>query len=312
MNAHEVNASLAALLHNNPNVIAAWIGSQSHAQTLQILTDAHHVPGFPAVTVDGKSVPIFIPQGLGKLPYNIEYGKALRDLRCYLPIGPPLNEHQECQDEPVRLGTQIQPRGKPWVGTAGLPVKWLDQGGKPFWGFLSNWHVMCGGPCSKGHPQHQPDDLFPVLGHLADWNQITGKGVHYLDAAIATAHVDGYHTIDNKILGLDEPNPGVVDATPGLAVVKSGRTTSVTNATCKAIHAAVKVSYGDFVATFADQDVFEHKTLPFSAPGDSGSCILSADCICPCSLLFAGGGKLTIGNPMRYAVQRFNLLSRFN
>lgn len=312
MNALTQKAALAQLVAHNPNVIAAWIGSHSHAQTLQILTDSLHVPGHLAVTVDGKSVPIVVPEALAKLPYHIQHASPFHDLRAHAWTHDSAHPHQVCQDEPVQLGTQLQPAGAPWVGTAGLPVHWLDRHSKPFWGFLSNWHVMCGGPTAKGHPQHQPTDQAPALGYLADWNQVTGQGINYLDAAIARADVDGLHTISQRILGIVTPLGDPADAEVGIRVVKSGRTTGVTMAACTAIGASVRVSYGDFTATFADQDIFESADTPFSGPGDSGSCILSDTCRCPLSLLFAGGGNLTIGNPFRYAIERFNLTFPFN
>lgn len=312
MDAHELNTALAELLDENPNVIAAWITSHSHAQTLRMLTDHHHVPGHLAVSVGDKYIAIAVPPQLAGLPYDIQRAEPFHDLRCPAPTGTPLNQHQECQNEPVQLGTQIQPDGAPWVGTAGLPVKWHRDGNEPAWGFLSNWHVMSGGPIRKGHPQHQPTDRFGVLGHLADWTQVSDTGVNYLDAAIANAYVDGFHTIGDKLIGIGLPSGKLGDAVVGLSVIKSGRTSQVTRAHCSAIGAAVKVSYGDFTATFADQDVFESEEFPFSEPGDSGSCILSHACLCPTALLFAGGGNLTIGNPIRYAVQRFHLLFPFN
>jgi len=110
--------------------------------------------------------------------------------------------------------------------------------------------------------------------------------------------VGGEHTIDWQILLIGELNPIITPAVVGNTYIKAGRTTGLTEAKCTAIGASVRVGYGDFDAFFVDQDVFENSDQPFSAAGDSGSCII---CTCnggPSSLLFAGGGNQTIGNPM--------------
>jgi len=312
VNTPEQQAALVQLLEQHYDATAAWIDHTTNPPTLRILRKLSPIAtaaGQRSITQTPNSG---IPIALNHLPWDIQPAPPFLDLRLPLPTGGPLNFNQDCQDEPIQLGTQIQPAGAPWVGTAGLPVKWLDQAAKPHWGILSNWHVFCVNGAKKGHPQHQPTDARPAVALLTDWNGVTAQGTNYLDAAIADAYINGFHTISNQIIRIGRVGDHPIDATVGLPVVKSGRTTGRTNAKCSATGAAVKVSYGAFQAIFADQDVFEDENGHFSAPGDSGSSILGSACWCACALLFAGGGNLTIGNPIRYAIDRFKLVFPFN
>jgi len=306
------NIALFRLVADNPDLTAAWIDHESNPPTLQVLTTAGPVLGKLAVRVHNEVIPLLVSPQLQDLPYHIERSDPLHDLRAPLAFGAPLNANQECQNEPIQLGTQLQPAEANWVGTAGLPVKWIDPNRKPHWGILSNWHVMCTANAKKGHPQHQPTDLRPAIAHLSDWNSVSELANNYLDAAVADAWLDGFHTISPEIIGIGPYGNHPIDAIVGLEVTKSGRTTGVTHARCSAVGATVRIGYGDFTALFSDQDVFTHSAGPFSAPGDSGSGILGHSCLCPCALLFAGGGDLTIGCPIRYATQRFNLVFPFN
>ena len=219
----------------------------------------------------------------------------------------PDTDWTNCQDEPIKLGTQIQPKGAPWVGTAGCPVSWIDPQATKHWGILSNWHVFTGGQYGVGHGQHQPLDDRPACAFLSAATPVLKNEPNTTDAAIADAFVDGFHTIDWTILGLPKLNPTIKHVVVGDSVHKVGRTTGLTQARCTAIGAVVRVGYGDFEALFVAQDLFEDEDAPFSAPGDSGSLII---CDCnngPSSLLFAGGGNQTIGNPIGLVAGKLNL-----
>ena len=306
------DAALLELLNANPNLVAAWIHVDLHPNQLHVRTSTDHAAYPLALDSEKRPLPNPVPHALRHLKLVVHPAAPIRPLVLPLPATGPTNEHQACQNEPVDLGCQLQPAGAPWLGTAGLPVKWIDPDDKPHWGILSCWHVMFHGSTPKGLPQHQPTDARPPIAHLADWNQITENDTNYLDAAVADSFLDGFHTISGKLLQLGHPTQRFIKAAPGLQVVKSGRTTGLTSAKCSATGAAIKVDYGDFTATFANQDVFEDDVDHFSAPGDSGSAILGESCRCPCSLLFAGGGNLTIGNPLHYAIDRFRLTFPFS
>jgi len=312
VNTPAIQLDLWRLVSDHYDVSAAWLDYATNPPTLRILRTPGPIGAPPPPSVKNALGTSRMPATLAGLPWDIAPGPLFHDLRAPLPLTGPLNANQDCQNEPIQLGTQIQPAGAAWVGTAGMPAKWIDQAGKPHWGILSNWHVFCVNGAKKGHPQHQPTDSRPAAALLTDWNAVTPAGSNYLDAAIADSFLDGFHTISATILHIGQPADHAINAAVGLAVTKSGRTTGLTKAKCSATGAAVKISYADFTATFADQDVFQDSDGHFSAAGDSGSAILGDSCKCPSALLFAGGGDLTIGCPIRYAVDRFNLVFPFN
>lgn len=291
----------------------------TETQLVQILLDNPHVQiacpnpsplGPPLLLVVRHATQkrhLRLPPQFQNIQPLIEEGDEITDLRTYDIVPHADHPNQRCQDEPVRLGTQIQPKNAPWVGTAGAPVTWVDPKRNRRYGILSNWHVMVDSPVVANHPQHQPTERFPAIAHLSDFTPVEPDQANQTDAAIADAEIDGLHSISLEIIGIGKPSPTTTDATPGLEVTKSGRTTGVTTAECSGVGAAVRVSYGDFTALFTDQDVFTSIGAPFSAAGDSGSLILSATGLRPTALLFAGGGNLTIGNPIRHVVEALNL-----
>ncbi|HXG76135.1 MAG TPA: fibronectin type III domain-containing protein, partial [Gaiellaceae bacterium] len=131
-----------------------------------------------------------------------------------------------------------------------------------------------------------------------------------MDAAIAltsTASVgtstppDGYGT----------PSSVTVAPAIGLAVQKYGRTTGLQAGSVNAVNVTVDVCYiafGDFCledARFVDQ--FSITPGTFSAPGDSGSLVVTQGGNQPVGLLFAGGDGLTIANPIDVVLQRFGV-----
>lgn len=258
-----------------------------------------------------------IPETIYSLPTRISSRPPITDLRFPLPLpeyparDPHLAEHQRCHNEPVPGGIQLQPRGAGWVGTLGTACSFADPAGDRRWGILSNWHVMVTGSQPGPHPQHQPTDQYPAIAHLTDFEEVTGSKTNYIDAAVADAEINGLHSVGPNLLGAGRVASETKDAIEGASVAKSGRTTGYQQGVCVGTGAAVQIGYGNFTATFADQDVFEGTSGQFSGPGDSGSLIFGRNCLCPTALLFAGGGDITIGCPMRYIVDRFQIHFRF-
>ena len=78
-----------------------------------------------------------------------------------------------------------------------------------------------------------------------------------------------------------------------MRVVKSGRTTGITEAQIVQIDVTVNVKYGDLVARFANQIM----TTPFSQQGDSGSLVLDFERRAV-GLLFSGSPQITVLNPI--------------
>lgn len=293
----KINHLCLQVLENDPHATLCYLDQSTDPPTVHVHTADRHARSTAQLA-----------ERLSGLPVCVHHGPRLTTLLKWPPHELPANEHQACQDEPVALGTQIQPRTARWVGTAGAPARWRTSDGRDHWGILSNWHVMIVGKGAIGDTQHQPFTNRPAIAKLSAWSAVSPTEPNRLDAAIADAYIEGKHTIDNRIIGVGPLGPAPLAATVGLSVLKSGRTTAVTRGVCVAVGAAAKVNYGQFVATFADQDVYQDVTGSFSAAGDSGSAVVSQASKSICSLLFAGGGNTTIGCPIRYAIAQFGLL----
>lgn len=97
---------------------------------------------------------------------------------------------------------------------------------------------------------------------------------------------------------------GIQEASLGMDVKKSGRTTGTTYGVVSQINATVTVSYGsNKTAVFADQIIIQTKIAgtSFSAGGDSGSAIQNME-NSGIALLFAGSDQVTIGNRIQNVI----------
>lgn len=293
---NNLDAALYSLLRANPKIHAAIPRNLTSRPSLELHAETQ--VAIERAILPSQLHPFVI------IPFTAPKIKALL-LRGIPPQAE--NEHQACQNEPISLGTQIQPATKNWVGTAGAPLQWKGPDNAIHTGILSNWHVMSGERTLVARLQHQPDAAYPVMAQLAMHHPPSTTAPNYIDAAFAHAKLNGFHTIDRTILGIGPIKCAPRPATIGLRCCKAGRTTEVTYADCESVGAAVRVSYDTFDALFVDQDVFESDMQQFSAPGDSGSLILSCADKCPVSLLFAGNDEMTIGNPIRHLPTEYQL-----
>lgn len=218
-------------------------------------------------------------------------------------------------DRPIPMGVSISTTpSSPFIfaGTAGMLVRSFLAPEQKF--ILSNNHVMgavgptlCPNTASEGTPILQPgtldigmdpgDDPFYRVANLTRFIPIRLNPLarNLVDAAIASTTPD---LASNEILDIGPPNPGFVQAMPGMEVVKSGRTTGVTFGTVEAINVTVLVSYGTRcgIARFVHQATVTPGS--FSAGGDSGSVILEESSNTPVGLLFAGSSTSTVMNPI--------------
>jgi len=294
-------AMLNEILDNNPHAVAAWFNDPHDPTDLTVIT-----------TDNSEASSLNLPLLARKMRLRRGQSTPINILRAYPTSGPALNQQQECQNEPIKLGTQIQPSGANWVGTAGAPVSFTDTHSNRCWGILSNWHVLADGDERLGRTAHQPDTARTAIANLTRWSSVSPTEENLVDCAVADSLTNGRHTIANEILEIGRPSYSILNATIGLNVKKCGRTTGLTFGHCIGTDAAISVGYEDFTARFTSQDVFAADSDTFSAPGDSGSLILGAGCNCPTALLFAGSDTLTIGNPMRLVAQAMSLIFPFN
>jgi hypothetical protein len=117
---------------------------------------------------------------------------------------------------------------------------------------------------------------------------------NYVDAAIALPYND--EQIVDSILDVGAPN-GTKQASLGMEVTKSGRTTETTHGQITLINATIQVSYGNAgTAIFEDQIVSGF----MSQGGDSGSLLVTRYGETKAvGLLYAGSDQATIYNPIQ-------------
>lgn len=164
-----------------------------------------------------------------------------------------------------------------------------------------------------------PDDVIGTLANYVDIDFPPNPDAPYnvwpqntVDAAIALCTTDtlGNSTPEGEGGGYGVPSSGTVDAFVGQPVQKYGRTTGLTKGAVSEINAAVLVGYSDNkVALFVGQIVIlPNRGRGFSAGGDSGSLIVTNDNgKNPVGLLFAGGGRRTIANPIDLVINSFDV-----
>ncbi len=198
-------------------------------------------------------------------------------------------------------------------GTIGCVV---EKNGDKF--FLSNNHVFARkNRANIGEPIVQPGliDTDPVcsqntadiVAKLYDYKVIKWqplKNSNTIDAAIAKVE-PGVQTDCAMVSGYT-PSSTTVQATLGMKVKKTGRTTGLTYGTVTGVNVTVVVNYtpdGGY-ARFDDQIEFTN----MSAGGDSGSLIVTDDGNNnPVALLYAGSDETTIGNPIDFVLDYFGV-----
>lgn len=168
---------------------------------------------------------------------------------------------------------------------------------------LSNNHVLAN--CNKakiGDPILQPGPydggVTPrdVIAKLSQFIPIRfGGAVNQVDCAIAQTSPKLVTPL-NKCFGRLSPTP--LSCRLNLLVKKCGRTTQFTRGRITSCSASVRVSYGTAgIALFKNQIMVVSLTSSsFSAPGDSGSLIVTDVGNRPVGLLFAGSSTHTIAN----------------
>jgi hypothetical protein len=185
-------------------------------------------------------------------------------------------------------GVSISPVNEAFVGTLGCFLHRISNGVKQVFA-LSNNHVMAdtnrlalGTLIVQPGPEVGPtntDDVFAALSSFVPIQFPNGRldpVINNFDAAISVV-ADENLIQTGSILGIDNYDPKVAVALPGMRVIKSGRTTGVTTGVVTATRVnGVQVNYGTRIspriATYNDtiQIVCDVDGKPFSLPGDSG------------------------------------------
>jgi hypothetical protein len=261
------------------------------------LTDLREFQGIP---VDVENLPI---QHIKPL------GHAIAAAPAVLPFAvPPFRSRQR----PVVGGISVSPLNAPFVGTLGCFVARKD-GDSDVLFALSNNHVFAdvdGLPKGTAIVQPGPEapsfatdpaDVFATLDTAIPIHfpaQPNDPVTNHFDAAIAL--VTNQTIIKRRqIFGINYDPTTVAAPTPGMRVMKAGRTSGVTQGTISAVHVrGVQVDYGTpaahRIATYDDVvTIIGDNGQPFSVPGDSGSVVVEMDSNHPVALLFAGDGANT-------------------
>ena len=242
--------------------------------------------------------------------------------------------NQNLQSGPIQFGTSGSNRndsstsGNTITCCSGTLGSLVTRGGTQY--ILSNNHVLActdGGPngtqCAPGSNIIQPglvdnkcgQGAFSTVGQLSQFYNLETGTAPKIDAAIAQAAAGAVDASGNILFlgGTTDANnvplPGAphggsgVAASMNTAVAKSGRSTGLTCSTIFATSVTVSVKYQKgcgtgttFTETFTNQ--VQITGGGFSAPGDSGSLIVTQNTADPVALLYAGSDLDSIGNPV--------------
>jgi len=227
------------------------------------------------------------------------------------PSKPPAIDPTARFPRPVPIGVST---GHPNITAGTIGCRVFDEYGEVY--ALSNNHVyadenraLTGNVLQPG-PWDGGIDPADAIGTLWDFYLITFKGPYppyynnTIDAAIAWSSTDllGKATPSN---GYGTPKSSPVRAKVRLSVKKYGRTTGQTQGRVYAVNAKVDVGYDSGVARFVNQIIVTPGS--FSAGGDSGSLVVTADGNNPVGLLFAGSPTMTVCNPIDAVLEFFGV-----
>lgn len=202
------------------------------------------------------------------------------------------------------------------AGTIGARVK--NSGGTVF--ALSNNHVYANSNRAKiGDPVLQPGPYDggtvqnDTLGTLYAYVPLdfSYSGENYVDAALALPSTG---SLGNATLpdGYGTPGSEIAAEAIGLDVQKYGRTTGLTRGEIVEIDASVEVCYEVWFDVLCVTSAYFYDQIAigpagFSAGGDSGSLIVTADGNKPIGLLFAGSTERTFANPIDRVLAALNV-----
>lgn len=257
-----------------------------------------------------------VPRKLDGLPTDVVEVGRIRFHGYALPgpQKPPGNQPdtRTVRMRPAQPGVSVA-HYKVTAGTLGAVVRGNFPGGAAI---LSNNHILANatsgsdGRSRVGDPVLQPGpydgggprDVIAGLHSFSPMVPDNGSREGYLnkiDAAIAIPVQP--NLVKDTILGLG-PVKGTAAAYPGMAILKSGRSSGVTRGSVKTIGNTIRVENEDSTYIFEDQV----GTAAISEDGDSGSLIVDRNGRAV-GLLFAGSDKATFFNPIASIVDYFKI-----
>ena len=228
-----------------------------------------------------------------------------------------IRKHSELDPVQVNPRTRLRPAhpgcsiGYPhatvkMAGTLGAVV---TDGHRRF--ILSNNHVLADeNRLPIGRQTLQPGTLdggalVDAIGSLTRFEPLRDDVLNQMDAALASVDDDAAIQGSSLHIGLVTSR---TDVLLDMEVHKYGRTTEYTTGRVSSISTDVKVVYDSGLFIFEGQILIRGNGMKFSAPGDSGSLILTRDTNEAVGLLFAGSAVVTAANHLGPIFDHFGIL----
>lgn len=126
-----------------------------------------------------------------------------------------------------------------------------------------------------------------------------GTVENFMDAAIALPFDE--NAISAEIIDLGGPPTGQIEGALGMKVVKSGRTTGLTQGMIIQTHVSIEIDFGGKKARFKDQLMLSG----MSQPGDSGALVVDQQRRAV-AMLFAGSDQVSVATPIKTILNTFD------
>lgn len=176
---------------------------------------------------------------------------------------------------------------------------------------LSNNHVLADeNRLPLGRQTLQPGPLdggvasSDTIGVLARFEPIVDTALNRMDAALSAIEEESMiHPSSLHIGQISRSDEAALD----MEVHKFGRTTGYTVGRITSVSTDVKVAYETGFFVFEEQILIRGLGASFSAPGDSGSLILTRDENIAVGLLFAGSMNVTVANHLGPILDHFGI-----
>jgi hypothetical protein len=265
---------------------------------LRVFTRDASVRGLPA-SLDGTPVSVMVTGPIRSLVARANVGAATAAVNRTARFA-----------RPVPIGISTGNQRACIAGTIGARVK----RGTAFFA-LSNNHVYAlenSAPLGSNVLQPGQADVNCAAGSNARLGQLSQfvrivfseTANNRVDAAIASVTSTNLRRTTPSD-GYGAPRAATASVALNQTVRKYGRTTGYTSGKVAGLNATVLVEYsGGRTARFVGQILIQGGS--FSRPGDSGSLIIDGNRR-PVGLLFAGGGKFTLANPINQVLNALNV-----